>query len=202
MAGIEALLINLGNLAGATALATQTNHGELGLWHPRLDLPAGPAFTRSVQRQAEIFGVEQVTIAPPLYQPESALSLEPQGMAASVLLMAAAQYALEQGCRRLIWPVQIGPDYEAVSAALERAQLVTHLIELDLEGEPLLIELPFVELTDTQIGEIALHADAPVQAAWWCEYDRDKPCGGCDACLRWRPVADAATPPGRVPAGR
>ncbi len=202
MAGIDTLVINLGNLAGVTALATLTSPAEVGLWHPRLELTCGPALARSVKRQAEIFGIERIFYAPPLYHADSPGSLDPQGLAASVLLMAAAREALEHGCRRLIWPVQIGPDYEQVSIALERAQLITHLLELDLDGEALLIELPFVELTDAQLGEIALHADAPVQAAWWCEYDRDTPCGGCDACLRWRPVAEAAVPPGRAVLGR
>lgn len=198
MAGLDTLVINLGNLTGVTALSVQPSHAGLAIWHPQIDLPCGPALWRSVKRQAEIFGIESVTFAPTLYAPASAISIEPEGLAGSVLLMAAARAALDLGCSRLIWPIQIGPRYEAVSQALQRAQLVTHLIELDMEGEPLLIELPFVELTDAQLGEIALHADAPVRAAWWCEYDRDKPCGGCDACLRWRPIADAAVPPGRL----
>lgn len=200
MAGLETLLINLGNLAGVTALALEPDPTAVALWHPRLELPCGPALARAVGRQAETFGVEQVDYAPPLYQPASPVTLEAEGVEATILLMAAARQALQHGCRRLVWPVQVGPEYEAMSTVLERAQLVTHLLELDLAGEALLIEVPFAELTDAQLVEIALHADAPVHAAWWCEYDRDKPCGGCDACLRWRQVAHAATPPGRAAA--
>ena len=198
MADFHTLVINLGNLAGVTALAVQTDAGHVGIWQPRLDIPSGPALLRSVQKQAQIMGIQHLEVVEPLYRPRSTIDIQPQGLDISIILLAAAAYALEHECTRLVWPMVIGPDYDGVSRELERAQLITQLIELDMGGEALVIDLPFVELSDDQLAEVALHADAPVKAAWWCEYDREKPCGGCDACLRWRRVVDAAIPPGRA----
>ncbi|MCK4872653.1 MAG: 7-cyano-7-deazaguanine synthase [Phycisphaerales bacterium] len=198
MADIHTIVMNLGDLAGVTALAIQTDPARVGIWHPRLGLPSGPALTQAMTRQTEVFAIDHVTIVDPFYEPRSAMNLDPAGVDASVVLLAAARHAVKLDCGKLVWPIQCGAEYDAVSMALQRAQLVTHLIELDLPGEPLVIDMPFVDLTDQQLGEIALHADAPVHAAWWCEYDRKTPCGGCDSCLRWRSVADAAVPPGLV----
>jgi hypothetical protein len=196
MSAPHTFVIDFGDLPGLTVLAIQHDHPGVVLWHPQVAAPNAPALERAVERQAAVLGVADLVVRPAPDADEPRELIDGVGTATTAMVLEAARRAFSVGARRLVWPVHCGVDHDAIARVMERVQLITHLIELDIEGEPLHIETPFVDLTDRQIGEIALHADAPVSTAWYCDYDRPEPCGGCDRCLRWRPVADSATPPG------
>jgi 7-cyano-7-deazaguanine synthase len=61
-----------------------------------------------------------------------------------------------------------------------------------LEGRPVDIRTPLVDLTKAQIVRLALDLGAPVELTWSCYRAGPDPCGACDAChLRARGFAEA-----------
>lgn len=61
-----------------------------------------------------------------------------------------------------------------------------------LEGRPVDIRTPLVDLTKAQIIRLALDLVAPVELTWSCYRAGRDPCGACDACqLRARGFAEA-----------
>jgi 7-cyano-7-deazaguanine synthase len=61
-----------------------------------------------------------------------------------------------------------------------------------LEGRPVDIRTPLVDLTKAQIIRLALDLGAPVELTWSCYRAGPEPCGDCDACqLRARGFAEA-----------
>jgi 7-cyano-7-deazaguanine synthase in queuosine biosynthesis len=57
-------------------------------------------------------------------------------------------------------------------------------------GLSIVVHTPLVELSDTQLMELAADMDAPVGLSWWCERQRATAaaadvCGSCGACARW-----------------
>jgi 7-cyano-7-deazaguanine synthase len=61
-----------------------------------------------------------------------------------------------------------------------------------LEGRPVDIRTPLVDLTKAQIIRLAADLGAPVELTWSCYRAGPDPCGACDACqLRARGFAEA-----------
>lgn len=120
----------------------------------------------------------------------------------SHLLLCAAEAAIELGLSRVIWPVQLGQPrlgasdaangLEEVAKAHDRALLVARLASLDAPPSSggLVIETPYLAMSDDQIADLAADLDAPISAAWWCIADgagseESEPCGRCMPCRRW-----------------
>lgn len=96
------------------------------------------------------------------------------GEADSMVLLRAGSIAAELGLRRVIWPVRAqmdratgGPDVNDAARIVDRAVLVTRLIELDVEGPGVTIETPLVDLADDQVLELAHDLGVPMDAVWW-----------------------------------
>ena len=61
-----------------------------------------------------------------------------------------------------------------------------------LEGRPVDIRTPLVDLTKAEIIRLALDLGAPIELTWSCYRAGPDPCGACDACqLRARGFAEA-----------
>jgi 7-cyano-7-deazaguanine synthase len=61
-----------------------------------------------------------------------------------------------------------------------------------VEGNPVRIAAPLIELTKGEIVRLGQELDAPLHLTWSCYRGGDRPCGTCDACLlRARGFAEA-----------
>jgi 7-cyano-7-deazaguanine synthase len=61
-----------------------------------------------------------------------------------------------------------------------------------VEGNPVRIAAPLIELTKAEIVRLGTELDAPLHLTWSCYRGGDRPCGTCDACLlRARGFAEA-----------
>ena len=125
------------------------------------------------------------------------------------MLLDGAVEALRQGCSRVVWAIHCGDDLDAMATAVDEARLVSHILGLATPERPatarggrqagVRIETPLVDLTDSQLAELAHDLDAPLGAAWWCEAEGEAACGRCEACRRWTALATRVT---SSPAGR
>jgi 7-cyano-7-deazaguanine synthase len=71
-----------------------------------------------------------------------------------------------------------------------------------VEGRPVQIRTPLIDLTKAQIVTLALSVGAPIELSWSCYRSGPVPCGTCDACaLRAKGFAEAgvADPALRAP---
>jgi 7-cyano-7-deazaguanine synthase len=61
-----------------------------------------------------------------------------------------------------------------------------------IEGRPVQILTPLIDLTKAQIVKLGLSVDAPLELSWSCYRGDERPCGTCDACvLRAKGFAEA-----------
>jgi 7-cyano-7-deazaguanine synthase len=61
-----------------------------------------------------------------------------------------------------------------------------------VEGNPVRIATPLIELTKAEIVRLGIELDAPLNLTWSCYQGGDRPCGACEACvLRERGFAEA-----------
>ncbi|MFG0285536.1 MAG: hypothetical protein ACF8R7_14050 [Phycisphaerales bacterium JB039] len=137
---------------------------------PTLVMPAAPAgglphpARRAVEAAADLLGAELLE-APPLTAEAGP----------SALLLTAAAAATGTGARRLLWPV-VGENLTDMAREADRALLVSRLVALDARpaGEAALeIEAPLLDLTDSQIAEMALDLDVPIWRCWWWQALRE-----------------------------
>jgi len=86
--------------------------------------------------------------------------------AETLLLVRACTLAAELGLARVIWPVR-RPDLDDAARAYDRALLVARLAGLDAPDETapeIVIDAPYLDLTDEQIAELADDIAAPLDA--------------------------------------
>ncbi|MBV8160879.1 MAG: 7-cyano-7-deazaguanine synthase QueC [Acidimicrobiia bacterium] len=61
-----------------------------------------------------------------------------------------------------------------------------------IEGRPVDIRTPLIDLTKADIVRLGLKVGAPLELTWSCYLGMDQPCGACDACrLRAKGFAEA-----------
>jgi 7-cyano-7-deazaguanine synthase len=61
-----------------------------------------------------------------------------------------------------------------------------------VEGSPVVIITPLIDMSKADIVRRGLELDAPLQLTWSCYRGTDKPCGDCDSCvLRAKGFAEA-----------
>jgi hypothetical protein len=97
-----------------------------------------------------------------------------QGEGESRALLSAGHIAARAGLGSVLWPVQAavgeGLDLDRISACADRALLVGRLVAIDAVEHGvrgLTISIPFIDLTDRQIAELAMDMGVPLQACWW-----------------------------------
>lgn len=203
------LIINPGDLAGLLALATQDRLDRTILWHPVFSDSAATRRKMAIAEQVVNYTVGQIikadftsilpdeenntkttekTNANSIYTDNAIHTLREAG----VVLFAAAE-ARKYRCGKLVWPIHCNQDYHTISEILECKILINHIINLNNEGlESLVLETPFLDLSDVEIVDLAIRSDAPIKSAWWCEHAGDNQCGGCNPCNRWRAAFDKA----------
>jgi 7-cyano-7-deazaguanine synthase in queuosine biosynthesis len=178
----DTLLIDHGDLASLTLVALQADPSRVILWHPRASRSAVGGHLKAVSMHAEIIGRERLVLSEPTSNTMPSI-VEPPQLRDAQMLLRAASHAMHMGCSRILWPVHVGPDHARIAAVLEQAATITELAD---PGASLLVDAPIVELTDSQLVELADDAGAPMRAFWPCDNDELVPCQFCDGCSRWQ----------------
>ncbi len=184
MATPDTLLIDLGDVSSLALLALQPDHDRLMLWHER----TSQGHLEAVQLHAEMCGNWRLIVSDAPADPLAEMAVTTH-IEQAQLLMRAAALALHLKCRRILWPLAIGPDHLAIADALERASTIARIA--DPSGS-LLIDAPNIDLDDAQLVELAEDAGAPMRGCWPCEHDDEQPCGSCESCDRWRKAFQTA----------
>lgn len=181
-AGGRALVISDGDLPGllATAIATEETVRRENLrrmpdpliWSAWHDEAPAVARERAVRGHAASLGARHIETP---HLPREAE--EGEGSWQSRLLMRAGVLALANGCRRVVWPVVFESgsadepaSVELISGVLSRAVLVSRLISMEVDGTGLpevVVETPFVDLSDGQVAELAAEMGLSVEDCWW-----------------------------------
>jgi 7-cyano-7-deazaguanine synthase len=106
---------------------------------------------------------------------------EARGVDAVYLGVNALDYSGYPDCRP-----EFVRSFEATAAlALKRG----------VEGDPVAIKTPLVDLSKAEIVRLGLSLDAPLALTWSCYRGGPRPCGDCDACaLRAKGFAEAGVP--------
>jgi len=107
------------------------------------------------------------------------------------LLIAASTIALQLKAKRLIWPVSVGEDFDAVARVTETVELLNDLTRLD-QGVDLVIDTPLVELTGAQLLDLGHQMQVPWELSRSCESPSQHPCGGCPGCHRRREMFETS----------
>jgi hypothetical protein len=193
MQAATTLLIDSGDLASLASIALEAEPAKLILWHPTAEGALAQRLERIVAEHAEAFGAAELVVAPGFQPQPSDRNLA--SLHETQLLIAAAIAARRCGCRRIVWPRHTGPDPEALGAAVERAELVTALAELEAALAGPVIDLPVVDLEDWRLADLAEDAGVPLRLFWPCGRGAAEPCGSCAGCRRWAEAMSLAKVP-------
>ena len=185
MSSIGVLLIDEGDLPSLVGLALERDPERVVLWHARGSGDAAQRRLAAVQEHGNAFSVQRIVVA----QGAGAVAGESSSAAAldqSVRLLSAAAAAIRFNCPRMVWPVQIGSNSSRICEAVQRANLVVALAEIGAQKNSLMIDVPLIDLGETQIVDLALDQGVLGLAFWPCETGtQDMPCGACAGCRRW-----------------
>lgn len=149
----DALLLSSGDLASFASL--------LSLRRPDLTLIAPTAgdadALRIIERQAELAGARM------LDEP-----IEPthDNFAETRMLLDACSLARANRCARVVWPIFCAAEVDPIALALDRARLVSTLAALDARPRGLPIDTPVLDLTESQLADLAIDVGVPSQAGW------------------------------------
>ena len=106
---------------------------------------------------------------------------EARGVDAVTIGVNALDYSGYPDCR----PEFIASFASTAALALKRG----------VEGDPIEVRTPLLDLTKADIVRLGLSLDAPLELTWSCYRGDDRPCGTCDACeLRAKGFAEAGVP--------
>jgi 7-cyano-7-deazaguanine synthase len=105
----------------------------------------------------------------------------------SVFLAIAMGFAESFGADE-VWTGFNAVDYSGYpDCRLEYVQAMQAALALGtkrgVDGNPIRIETPIIDMTKVQIVESAIHLGVPMQLTWSCYKGQDKPCGECDSCV-------------------
>lgn len=179
------LLIDQGDLPSLALLGLHVESARPVLFSMEGADRSEPARRAMIDRHAAFLSGAPIHIGSPPTLVERGDPLSP-GLREAHVLMQAVLVATQLGCLRVISPFTAGRDHQAVAAAFERAGGIQQLVERDGERRAPLLEMPLVDLTDTQILELADDLRLPLAHFWPCETARTSPCGVCRGCMRWR----------------
>ncbi len=107
------------------------------------------------------------------------------------LLTAAVEVATTLAVEQIVWPAQVGEQFDELARITETIELVRQLAAAQgIDTPP--IETPLLEMTDRQVIEVGHQMDVPWTLARSCPQPGRGPCGRCKACARRRAAFDAA----------
>jgi len=134
----------------------------------------------AIAAQASAYGLdifpEQAVYPPEDFEPAGP---EDQGLMHSRMLLEAAHLAMKWGIRRVVWPVRaqsvknprpVSDLTDEIATLIDRALLASRLASLDATTDTavdVVIETPFVDLSNEQIAELVLDLAPPLETCWW-----------------------------------
>jgi 7-cyano-7-deazaguanine synthase in queuosine biosynthesis len=192
MAASRSLILATGSLRSlicTAATLTGMEPARVVLYHIRDGRPNAGIRREYARKQAEHFKISKlVELDMPSIQ--SAQNTQPNpgqdhALARALILLAAVGHAAEVGIDRVIWPAQFNGDHQLIARTTEQALLIEHLAQLERANVPV-IDLPILDLTDSQLIELGSQLDVPWHLAWTCDGHSDKPCLSCPSCMRRR----------------
>ncbi len=202
----RSLIIHTGGVEGLTAVACQDRPERCVLWHPHLSDRAQSRRRHAIVEQATIFAIDEIIDfdATDLVAIENQKTIDHQDVseestilqtttqdrlaiaAWSILLLQAVHDATQLRCKQVVWPIHLGDaTLENQIRITEMHTLVSHLTELDESSSECRLVMPFIDLSDVQLIDLAARSDVSLRSAWWCSHDTPQPCSGCDGCVRW-----------------
>ena len=150
----DTLLLTDGSLASLVSL--------LSLQRPDLALLVrtgeDPGVAAVVRRHAELAGARAL---------DDALPSGAGGLELSRTLLDACAVAARESCSRVVWPVFVACEIDAMALALDRARLVSTLASLDVRPKGVRLETPVLDLTEAQLADLAADVGVPAQSGWW-----------------------------------
>ncbi len=184
------LILSDADIESMLAIAMASEQQSLSSTEPSIVVPAWwgrerkdldliiSAIEPASHKHTQRFGLmldQSMVLYPPETSPESTVEYSAHQ---SRMLTDAAYAAMDAGIKRVIWPIRIAENHphriKAIGDVLDRALLISRLVTLDAEksGAPeVIIETPFVDLSDRHIGELALDMTLPISSAWWWGID-------------------------------
>lgn len=186
IAAPQTLLIDSGTLHGLVATLLTEPREAIITFAPLVPDPdRREAQLAALRRRHDLLGLADLIESPPPHRPPGA---DAALLELGVVLAAAAE-ASARAIRRIVWPVHLGEDLDALAAAFDRSRLLAHLLALHVES-PIELSVPLLDLTDAQVADLALDLDAPLRAAHWCDRNEPAPCARCASCRRWGPLLE------------
>lgn len=148
-------------------------------WTHEIDLMIS-AVDPAIVRQAGVYGLD-IFPNQSVYPPDDSqlLSECSIGSIQSRMLLEAAQIALRAGIRKVVWPVRVmRPETQQsiddlvsqIGLSIDRAILASRLASLDAsESTPVevIIETPFVDLSNEQMTDLVGDLAIPLETCWW-----------------------------------
>lgn len=183
-AGVESLLACAMASEQQQLSGADPNHASVLLpgwweWTQEIDLMISTV-DQAVVRQAGVYGLD-IFPQQSVYPPDDAQLLRenPNGSVQSRMLLEASQIALRAGIRRVVWPVRVmrpetstGMDdlIDQIALTIDRALLASRLASLDASvgtAVDVVIETPFVDLSNDQMLDLAGDLAIPLETCWW-----------------------------------
>ncbi len=115
-------------------------------------------------RQAKLFGFREVFV-------EEAGPRKPR-LSVAANLLRAMEVAAEHRCHRVVWPICVGGDLEALRTVSEQAAMISELACLELpmlgsgESGEIRLSVPFADLLPQELDRLSMDLDAPLEACW------------------------------------
>ena len=186
MSSVGVLLIDEGDLPSLVGLALERAPERVVLWHARGSDDAAQRRLAAVQEHGQAFSVQRVVVDQGAGAVPGESSSSADALTQSVRLLSAAAAAIRLNCPRMVWPVQIGSNSSRICQTVQRANLVVALAEIGAQKNSLMIDVPLIDLGETQIVDLAVDQGVLGLAFWPCETGKqDMPCGACAGCRRW-----------------
>ena len=194
MADSTILLIDRGDLPSLTAISMVPDPTQLILWHPLEPDKAATSRRTVCEGHTDALGVMRLIVNDPGNSGIAEMS-PPAMLFHAQMLVQAAMLACQINCSKIIWPQQIGPDFQRMGEAVDLAHMVMGLAsgghQAGFEPGEFIIDLPLIDLTDEQVVDLADVSGGLMELFWPCEESRDMPCGTCHECLRWEKAFQA-----------
>lgn len=170
--------------------ASEASPDSAGLIIALPSVPASAAMIDAARLQAQAYDLPFAELPP-----DRSTDLTP-GEAESRALLAAVHAAARARCDAIIWPVSAarpdGISLDRVSACADRALLVGRLVAIDAteHGLPgLTVTIPFIDLSDRQIADLAVDMAVPIETCWWNRFGGT---GAAEERKRWMAALRAA----------
>ncbi len=150
------VVIDTGDPPSLAALCLQRDPSSTIQWCPSLaGDPDEDARRRAVGRHHEVLQTAVLLH-------DTVESTEP--LCDARALLAACSIAVGHGCRAVVWPVCVGPDFDDVRPVLD---LVSHVTGITaLAGGEILIETPLLDLAPEQVVDLIRQHHVPTGLSW------------------------------------